>query len=272
MVVENGSQMTPSSVEHLPHAVIFSIFIGYQMAIQMAINVVVFNIFNIVTRDVPHCDQPRCFVPNICTARALMRWVIRLFCQSPDMGDCDYKDLHDQVSGWHLNKMATAVFSSIPSGAHDPMFNGRSDLLQSCSIMAHSPVGLPQGSCLDTLAYTHQHVSSCVGSLRYMYYVSSKHNMIPSKKETAPGTTANSGTYLLQPHRTHQLKSQLRLQIISFIHYGGVTVCTVQWGCHGDYAYMYTHLKQQPVPSLTSCPLRRYPGSTSVPVHFHGPG
>ena len=85
-------------------------------------------------------------------------------------------------------------------------------------------------------AYTHQHVSSCVGSLRYMYYVSSKHNMIPSKKETAPGTTANSGTYLLQPHRTHQLKSQLRLQIISFIHYGGVTVCTVQWGCHGDYA------------------------------------
>ena len=46
-------------------------------------------------------------------------------------------------------------------------------------------------------AYTHQHVSSCVGSLRYMYYVSSKHNMIPSKKETAPGTTANSGTYLL---------------------------------------------------------------------------
>ena len=144
--------MTPSSVEHLLHAVIFSIFIGYQMAIQMAINVVVFSIFNIVTRDVPHCDQPRCFVPNICTARALMRWVIRLFCQSPDMGDCDYKDLHDQVSGWHLNKMATAVFSSIPSGAHDPMFNGRSDLLQSCSIMAHSPVGLPQGSCLYTSA------------------------------------------------------------------------------------------------------------------------
>ena len=93
----------------------------WQMAIQMAINVVVFSIFNIVTRDVPHCDQPR------------------LFCQSPDMGDCDYKDLHDQVSGWHLNKMAAAIFSSIPSGAHDPMFNGRSDLLQSCSIMAHSP-------------------------------------------------------------------------------------------------------------------------------------
>jgi hypothetical protein len=267
--------MTPSSVEHLLHAVIFSIFIGYQMAIQMAINVVVFSIFNIVTRDVPHCDQPRCFVPNICTARALMRWVIRLFCQSPDMGDCDYKDLHDQVSGWHLNKMATAIFSSIPSGAHDPMFNGRSDLLQSCSIMAHSPVGLPQGSCLYTSARELMRWLS-VGSLRYMYYVSSKHNMIPSKKETAPGTTANSGTYLLQPHRTHQLKSQLRLQIISFIHYGGVTVCTVQWGCHGDYAYTHQRSPVQHVHSSSdsntviatdiTSPLR------AVPDHFHGPG
>ena len=56
MVVENGSQMTPSSVEHLLHAAIFSIFIGYQMAIQMAINVVVFSIFNIVT---PRCTSLR---------------------------------------------------------------------------------------------------------------------------------------------------------------------------------------------------------------------
>ena len=125
-------------------------------------------------------------------------------------------------------------------------------------------------------AYTHQHVSSCVGSLRYMYYVSSKHNMIPSKKETAPGTTANSGTYLLQPHRTHQLKSQLRLQIISFIHYGGVTVCTVQWGCHEDYAYTHQRSPVQHVHSSSdsntviatdiTSPLR------AVPDHFHGPG
>ena len=142
--------MTPSSVGHLPSVVIFSIFTGYQLAIQMEINVVAFSIFHIATRDVPHYDQPRCFVP-------------------------------------------------IPSGAHDPnsMFNGRSDLPQSCSIMAHSPVGLLQGSCLYTSA---RELMRWLTALHVLCFV--KHNMIPSKKETAPGTTANSGTYLLQPHRT----------------------------------------------------------------------
>ena len=80
MVAETGYQMPTSPVEHLPIVVIFSIFIGYQMAIQMAINVVVFSIFNIVTRDVPYYDQSRCVVPNIHTARELMRWLTALLC------------------------------------------------------------------------------------------------------------------------------------------------------------------------------------------------
>ena len=50
---------------------------------------------------------------------------MRLFCQSPDMGDSDYKDLHDQVSGWPLSQLAAAIFSSVPSGAHGLMFKGR---------------------------------------------------------------------------------------------------------------------------------------------------
>ena len=28
--------------------------------------------------------------------------IMRAFCKSPDMSDIDYKDLHDQASGWHL--------------------------------------------------------------------------------------------------------------------------------------------------------------------------
>jgi len=41
--------------------------------------------------------------------------IVRAFCKSPDMGDTDYKDLHDQASGWHLSQLAAAIFSSIPS-------------------------------------------------------------------------------------------------------------------------------------------------------------
>ncbi len=51
MVVEDGSQMAPSSdCKDLPNVAIFSIFTGY----QMAISVVTFSVFNIVTRDVPY--------------------------------------------------------------------------------------------------------------------------------------------------------------------------------------------------------------------------
>jgi hypothetical protein len=84
MVVEIGSMMATSTVQHLLNVVIFGILTGYQLAIlmvtssvqhllnvvissiftgyQLAINVFIFNIFNIVSRDVPCYDQPRCFV------------------------------------------------------------------------------------------------------------------------------------------------------------------------------------------------------------------
>ena len=97
---------------------------------------------------------------------------MRLFCQSPDMGDSDYKDLHDQVSGWPLSQLAAAIFSSIPSGAHGLMFKGRLEkgncTRYNCKFRhipaatnhlvytlrrgyrLHSPVGLPRGLCLYT--------------------------------------------------------------------------------------------------------------------------
>ena len=69
---------------------------------------------------------------HICGFNELLRWltallcfveahnvtlgpIVRAFCKSLEMGDTDYKVLHDKASGWHLSQLAAAIFSSIPS-------------------------------------------------------------------------------------------------------------------------------------------------------------